>query len=638
MAAWSRCDRRFVLAAAISLTAGLGLSATTVQVARAESAGAASVAVGGFHSCALESGKAYCWGSDTYGELGDGVAGGASPHPVAVYSGGVLAGKTLTRITVGYDDTCALDSGGAAYCWGRNYQGELGDGSTTESSVPVAVDTTGVLAGKTLTQITAEGGHGNTCALDTSGKAYCWGTGGAGDLGDGSTDSSSVPVAVDTRGPLTGKTLTQISGYGDTTCALDTAGAAYCWGYNYYGQLGDGSSGDTSDSSVPVPVDSSGALAGKELIDITAAEWHTCAVDAAGTAYCWGLNGSGQLGDGQTVNSAVPVPVDTNGVLAGKSLTQITAGWYTTCALDSAGTAYCWGDNYYGEFGDGGTANSPVPVPVDTGGALAGKDLVQISAADSQHTCSADAADALYCWGDNASGDLGNDSNGQSDVPALAGPQAPGGVSATPGDGIANIYWTAPGSLDGGTLTGYTATATPSGAACTTTGATSCTITGLSNGTAYQVSVVAHTTAGDSGASPAAGVTPGSGLAFTSNPADTASFGVPFSFTVTTTGSPSPKITKAGKLPPGVGFTDNRNGTATISGTPTGSAAGIYPLTLIAKNKTATATATFALTVTRAPSINKIPGHQSHSRHGTGPGVITSKGYPSPGLTQWPCF
>ena len=178
-------------------------------------------------------------------------------------------------------------------------------------------------------------------------------------------------MAVDTRGPLTGKTLTQISGYGDTTCALDTAGAAYCWGYNYYGQLGDGSSGDTSDSSVPVPVDSSGALAGKELIDITAAEWHKCAVDAAGTAYCWGLNGSGQLGDGQTVNSAVPVPVDTNGVLAGKSLTQITAGWYTTCALDSAGTAYCWGDNYYGEFGDGGTANSPVPVPVDTGGALA---------------------------------------------------------------------------------------------------------------------------------------------------------------------------------------------------------------------------------------------------------------------------
>ena len=212
----------------------------------------------------------------------------------------------------------------------------------------------------------------------------------------------------------------------------------------------------------------------------------------------------------------------------------------------------------------------------------------------------------------------------------------PAGSAQPPGDGIANIYWTAPGSLDGGTLTGYTATATPSGAACTTTGATSCTITGLSNGTAYQVSVVAHTTAGDSGASPAAGVTPGSGLAFTSNPADTASFGVPFSFTVTTTGSPSPKITKAGKLPPGVGFTDNRNGTATISGTPTGSAAGIYPLTLIAKNKTATATATFALTVTstRAPSINKIPATKATVGTALTPGHY-EKGIPLAGLDEF---
>ena len=132
-----------------------------------------------------------------------------------------------------------LDSTGAAYCWGYNNWGQLGDGSTADSSVPVAVDTSGVLAGKTLTQISAN--YGSTCALDTSGAAYCWGYNYYGELGDGSTADSSVPVAVDTSGALAGKTLTQITAGGFHACALDTAGAAYCWGYNDSGQLGDDS-------------------------------------------------------------------------------------------------------------------------------------------------------------------------------------------------------------------------------------------------------------------------------------------------------------------------------------------------------------------------------------------------------------
>jgi hypothetical protein len=149
----------------------------------------------------------------------------------------------------------------------------------------------------------------------------------------------------------------------------------------------------------------------------------------------------------------------------------------------------------------------------------------------------------------------------------LAGPQAPAAVTAVPGNATATVSWTGPASLDTGTLTGYTATAIPGGSSCTTASATSCTITGLTNGTAYTVTVVAHTSVGDSGASGPVTVTPADGPDFTSGPAYTASFGVAFSFTVTATGSPAPKITRTGQLPSGVKFTRDGNGTASLSGT-----------------------------------------------------------------------
>ena len=282
---------------------------------------------------------------------------------MAVDAGGVLAGKTLTQIAAGGVVTCALDSAGAAYCWGDNQTGELGDGTTANGSrVPVAVDTNGVLAGKRLIEITA--GYQDVCALDSTGAAYCWGDNENGELGDGGSDSQSgVPVAVDTDGVLAGKTLTQIAAMSSQTevCALDSAGAAYCWGS---GGLGDGS---TTYSTVPVAVDTSGVLAGKTLTQITAGQFHGCAVDSAGAAYCWGGNQYGELGDGNGGgsgdNSAVPVAVDTSGALAGKILTQITAGDNNTCALDRDGAAYCWGFNEDGELGDGTTSyDSTVPV------------------------------------------------------------------------------------------------------------------------------------------------------------------------------------------------------------------------------------------------------------------------------------
>ena len=192
---------RVMLAVFISLAAGLALLVPPPPVALAASQGASSVSAAESGSCAIESGKAYCWGYDGNGELGDGRFGGPpSSIPVAVDTSGVLLGKTLVQIAAGQNLRCALDSAGKAYCWGANGSGELGDGSTVSSAVPVSVDTTGVLAGKTLTQIAV--GLTYACALDSSGRAYCWGTNDHGQLGNGSTTGSAVPVAVDATGVI----------------------------------------------------------------------------------------------------------------------------------------------------------------------------------------------------------------------------------------------------------------------------------------------------------------------------------------------------------------------------------------------------------------------------------------------------
>jgi alpha-tubulin suppressor-like RCC1 family protein len=304
-------------------------------------------------------------------------------------------------------------------------------------------------------------------------------------------------VAVVTSGALAGKAVTHVSaGYYDT-CALDSAGAAYCWGYNGNGQLGHGT---TTNSSVPVAVVTSGALAGQTLTQLSASWYHTCAVDAAGAAFCWGDNSDGQLGDGSTTSSSVPVAVAVSGVLAGKTISNVTIGDYDTCAMDSAGLAYCWGDNTHGELGDDATIDSSVPVAVDTAGVLAGKTLTQVTAGI-WHACALDTTGSVYCWGRSVSGELGDDSNSASSVPVLVGPRAPTGVTADPGFTSATMSWTASADLDGGTLTGYTATASPGGAACTTAGATTCVIAGLASGTTYSVTVVTQTGFADSAAS-----------------------------------------------------------------------------------------------------------------------------------------
>jgi alpha-tubulin suppressor-like RCC1 family protein len=357
------------------------------------------VVTGGSHSCALDSsGAVTCWGSNFYGQLGNN-SNTSSKIPVPVPVQGLTSG--VKAITAGDSHTCAIDSNGAAQCWGKNNYDQLGNNSTTDSNVPVAVSglTSGVKA------ITA--GISHTCAIDSSGAAQCWGSNQYGQLGDSSNNTNSkVPVAV--SGLTSGVQAITTGDY--HTCAIDSNGAAQCWGRNTYGQLGNNS---TTDSNVPVTMGMMGMLT-SGVQAITAGGDHTCAFDG-GVVTCWGRNTYGQLGNSSTTDSNVPVLVLISGVKA------ITAGYSHTCAIDSNGAAQCWGSNSAGQLGNNSTTSSNIPVAVS--GLTSG--VTAITASHIYHTCAIDSSGAAQCWGSNSAGQLGNNSTTDSKVPVAVLTKSP---------------------------------------------------------------------------------------------------------------------------------------------------------------------------------------------------------------------
>ena len=354
--------------------------------------GVASITGGGNHTCALTtSGGVKCWGFNAYGQMGNNSTTD-SKVPVAV--SGLTSG--VTQIAVGNYHTCALTTSGGAKCWGFNAYGQMGNNSTTNSLVPVAV------SGLTSGVASLAGGDNHTCAVTTAGGAKCWGLNYYGQLGNNSTANSNVPV--DVSGLTSG--VASLAGGNAHTCAVTTSGGVKCWGRNTAGQLGNNS---TTQSLVPVAV--SGLTSG--VASITGGGNHTCALTTSGGVKCWGFNAYGQMGNNSTTDSKVPVAV--SGLTSG--VTQIAVGYLHTCAVTTAGGAKCWGNNGYGQMGNNSTANSNVPV--DVSGLTSG---VASLAVGNYHTCALTTSGGAKCWGRNYYGQLGNNSTTDSYVPVDLAP------------------------------------------------------------------------------------------------------------------------------------------------------------------------------------------------------------------------
>ncbi|MBK7863848.1 MAG: hypothetical protein IPJ65_35625 [Archangiaceae bacterium] len=341
------------------------------------------VSAGRVYGCALTTtGAVKCWGNNNEGQLGDGTLT-RRLTPVDAASGLASTGR---RVCAGSNHTCALTTANTLKCWGWNSSGQLGDGTTVNRALPV--DVLGLGSGASAVAI----GEYHSCAVTGAGGLKCWGSNFSGTLGDGTTVASSTPV--DVAGLTAG--VAGVAVGRDFSCALTTAGAVQCWGGNHSGQLGDGT---TIDRLTPVPV--VGLTGG--VTAITAGDAHVCALTTAGGLKCWGSLSEGQLGDGTVPGLTFhrATPGDVTGLTSG--VASVSAGGSHSCAVTTTGALRCWGSNRNGEIGDGTMARRLTPVTV-TG---LGSGVATVSAG-ADHTCALTAAGLLKCWGGNAFGQLGD--------------------------------------------------------------------------------------------------------------------------------------------------------------------------------------------------------------------------------------
>jgi alpha-tubulin suppressor-like RCC1 family protein len=359
------------------------------------------LAGGVYHSLAVtSSGGVFAWGWNNVGQLGNGSTIG-SDVPVRVRLPG---GTKVIGISAGFAHTLAVTSTGGVLAWGKNYNGDLANGSTTDSAVPVRPT---LPPGTKVVAVAA--GTDNSFALTSTGAVLGWGLNNDGQLGNGSTGNNVPPGNVTLP---TGTTVSAIAAGSLHTLALTSTGTVLAWGYNADGELGNGTK---TNSDVPVSVK---MPAGAKVVAIAAGAYDSLALTSSGAVYAWGYNADGELGNGKTASSAVPVKVKLPGkataIAVGGNLYGVggtIAGPGHGLALTSSGSVYAWGYNVDGQLGNGKTKNSAVPVKVK----LPGK--ATAIAAGELHSLAMTSSGAVYAWGGNNLGQLGDGNYKGSDVP-----------------------------------------------------------------------------------------------------------------------------------------------------------------------------------------------------------------------------
>lgn len=339
------------------------------------------VTAGAAHTCGIAAGGvAYCWGDNAYGQLGTGEER-SSTLPVAV-----SGGQAFTSLSAGDGFTCGVTTSGVGYCWGRSTYGRAENDRPSRADAPVPV-----VGGLLFSHISAGANH--ACGVTIDRTAYCWGVNAEGQLGTGDTASSLTPL------PVAGRlSFDSVSAGWAHTCGVTTDGVAYCWGSNQFGQLGDGTRDATR---VPKEV-----AHVHDFVSVSAGGHHSCGVTARAAAYCWGDNFHSQMGrtrlETARVGSWVPMVV-----ASGHRFTAVTAGAFHTCALTllSIDRVTCWGGNQDYQLGVR-TVREPDQVLVSQE-IFRGIPFVQVDAGDN-HTCGTTDRGAIYCWGRNDAGELGD--------------------------------------------------------------------------------------------------------------------------------------------------------------------------------------------------------------------------------------
>lgn len=394
--AWSTSNPSVAVVTQAGLVTGIALGSATITATSEGKSATTSVSVigwslvrsGGASNCGIVTdGTPYCWGYNYSGQLGDGSTTSRN-GPVAV--GG---GFRFDMITVGGSTTCALDSTGRAYCWGDGSNGQLGNGASASRGLPQLV------AGGLLFLGVSPGTGQHTCGVSTSNDAYCWGRNYAGQLGNGTTssyyDGASSPVAVSG-----GLKFSSVSVGDAHSCGL-VSGLVYCWGDNYYGQLGDGTN---TDRLVPTPV----RAPGLSFRSLQVSGNQACALSTGNYVYCWGANNSGSFGEGTANGSTTPVLA-----AGGLPFASISLSANHACGVDLSGRGYCWGRGGSGDLGDG-TSNSRYSPTLVSGGYT-----WSMIGSGSYHSCGLTTVGTLLCWGSNSDGAIGDGTSTSRAIPTV---------------------------------------------------------------------------------------------------------------------------------------------------------------------------------------------------------------------------
>lgn len=343
---------------------------------------------GAVNTCGLRTDRSlWCWGDNFNGQLGNGTT---ARSLIRVRVGMATDWASLTG---GDFHSCATKTDGTAWCWGFNSAGQLGNGLVTTATRPVQV-------GSDSDWATLDAGNAHTCGTKTDGTAWCWGSNAQQQLGTATplnqhqNHNAYSPVQVGTDTGWTG-----ISAAGRHTCAIRADGSAWCWGSNEFGRLGDGT---VDPRSTPTQVG-----AGTDWSTISANSQHTCATKVDGTAWCWGLNQHAALGDGTMTDSPVPVQVGTD-----TNWASLVGTEFHSCGLRTDGAAWCWGDNGRGQLGAGSTATRSIPLLQ----VVSSAPWASLAASFVQ-TCGVTTTGAAYCWGEGGNGQFGNGRQTFSIVP-----------------------------------------------------------------------------------------------------------------------------------------------------------------------------------------------------------------------------
>ncbi len=374
---------------------GGAIEATTTITLTVDPAIFTMVAPGERHTCARATNNAiYCWGRNVFGQLGVG-AGGPTQSLVPVK---VTGGLSFKAVHTGGNHTCGITIDDRAFCWGAGAEGQLGNGAGTASPAPVEVfgqkwATLGLL-------------EDASCGITMQGVTLCWGENDHGQLGDGSTQPKFAPNLV--SGNHTFVSLGRFGGNADDhKCAIENNGSLWCWGDNQFGQIGDGTVGN--DRLVPTIV-----AAGIRYDFSAQGDDASCAITSDLVVQCWGLNSTGRIGDGTVISKSTPISLGFS-----QNIVVIGVGETHVCAMSTSGDAFCWGSNANGRLGDGTTVDHLVP-----GAVSGGHEFTDVRIGE-DHSCGVRRDGKILCWGSNQDGRLGDNSLSDRSVPTLIAPHPP---------------------------------------------------------------------------------------------------------------------------------------------------------------------------------------------------------------------